>query len=213
MFRVIMVIVLAVGLVLGLGYQNTYAVDKSLIGIWLFDEGQGNVTKDSSPNKNDGDIKDCKWVGGKFGKALEFNGTSSCIDIPHNESQSVSDDQISITAWFTQVVGGGVWCSIICKGPASGTNENYAIFANTTDKYICTVLSGAARWWTPTGNGSVPLDGKWRHYAVTFNGKEVNYYLDGESVLTQALTGNLAPNKSNLGGAVYSTRLEFSIEL
>jgi hypothetical protein len=77
MFRVIMVIVLAVGLVLGLGYQNTYAVDKSLIGIWLFDEGQGNVTKDSSPNKNDGDIKDCKWVGGKFGKALEFNGTSS----------------------------------------------------------------------------------------------------------------------------------------
>ncbi len=32
-------------LMLNLIYQNAYAVDKFLIGVWLFDEGSGDVVK------------------------------------------------------------------------------------------------------------------------------------------------------------------------
>jgi len=48
---------------------------KSIVGIWLFDEGKGDLVKDSSGNKNDGKLMNGpKWVDGKFGQALEFDG-------------------------------------------------------------------------------------------------------------------------------------------
>ena len=51
------------------------------IGVWLFDEGRGNVAKDSSPNDNDGElIAGPKWVEGKFGGALEFDGSGTSVE-------------------------------------------------------------------------------------------------------------------------------------
>lgn len=52
---------------------------ETAIGIWLFDEGGGDVASDSSGNGNDGIIENAKWVDGKFEKALEFNGKSACV--------------------------------------------------------------------------------------------------------------------------------------
>ena len=41
------------------------------LGIWFFDEGKGETTKDSSNNDNDGEIVGAKWVDGKFGQSLK----------------------------------------------------------------------------------------------------------------------------------------------
>ena len=46
-----------------------------LLGQWLFEEGAGKKVEDSSGQGNDGElIGKPKWVDGKFGKALEFDG-------------------------------------------------------------------------------------------------------------------------------------------
>ena len=53
--------------------QTGSAIEREgLVGLWLFDEGEGEVLKDLSGNGNDGQIAGAKWVKGKFGKALEF---------------------------------------------------------------------------------------------------------------------------------------------
>ena len=68
------------------------------VGIWLLDEGAGQVAKDSSANGNDGElIKKPKWVDGKLGKSLEFDGTNY-INCGHDESFNLTDE-ISIIAW------------------------------------------------------------------------------------------------------------------
>jgi len=42
--------------------------------MWLFDEGQGDVAKNSSDNDNDMDLNnDVAWIEGKSSKALEFD--------------------------------------------------------------------------------------------------------------------------------------------
>ena len=58
----------------------------SITGMWLFNEGKGNTAKDSSGNGNDGDIHGAKWVDGKFGKALEFNGADNWVEVPHSDT-------------------------------------------------------------------------------------------------------------------------------
>jgi hypothetical protein len=63
-------VVLFVG---GMLANSTHAAidPKTIVGLWLFDEGSGNTAKDSSGNKNDGAFMGKPaWVDGKFGKAL-----------------------------------------------------------------------------------------------------------------------------------------------
>lgn len=61
--------------------------EADVVGLWLLDEGKGTKILDSSGKKHDGDIKGGpgKWIDGKFGKALEVDGKSEYIEIPHHE--------------------------------------------------------------------------------------------------------------------------------
>ena len=55
------------------------------IGIWLFDDGTGDTTADSSGNGNDGILMEGpQWVDGRFGKALSFDveGPFVRIEVP-----------------------------------------------------------------------------------------------------------------------------------
>lgn len=47
----------------------------------------GDVVKDASPNKYDGEIKEAKWVKGKFGYALEFKKGNTVARQKGNEKQ------------------------------------------------------------------------------------------------------------------------------
>ncbi|MCG9128192.1 hypothetical protein JT359_11375 [Candidatus Poribacteria bacterium] len=55
------------------GLSSAIDTDAAL-GIWFFDEGNGNTAMDSSNNGNDGELVDAKWVAGKYGEALKFEG-------------------------------------------------------------------------------------------------------------------------------------------
>ena len=70
----------------------------SIVGIWLLDEGQGDTVKDTSGNGNDGKIINAKWTNGKFGKALEFNG-SARVEIPPSESIDDFRDGFTYLLW------------------------------------------------------------------------------------------------------------------
>ena len=77
-----MLIVLTLSLsVANIGQAKITEVDLSTaVGIWLFDEGSGDSTKDMSSKGNHAKLTEGpKWVSGKFGKALEFNGEDNCV--------------------------------------------------------------------------------------------------------------------------------------
>lgn len=46
---------------------------ETVVGIWLLNEGEGDVAKDSSENGFDGTIEGAEWVDGRFGSALSFS--------------------------------------------------------------------------------------------------------------------------------------------
>ncbi len=85
------------------------AIDSNSIrGVWLFDESSGNVAIDSSGNKNDGTIHGAKRVNGKFGKALEFDGTNNWVEVPHSDSVAFEKGvSFTITVHFKGTKVGG----------------------------------------------------------------------------------------------------------
>ena len=60
--------------------------DPALVGLWLMDEGKGDVVEDSSGNKNHGKFAGAfDWIDGKFGKAV-LSKASGSIDVKDSDS-------------------------------------------------------------------------------------------------------------------------------
>ena len=86
--------------------------EKTLVALWLFDEGSGKTLKDQTKNGHDGKISGAKWTkAGKFGQALEFNGKDGQVEIdPHDDLNPT--EQITVMAWVAATTKGtynAVW--------------------------------------------------------------------------------------------------------
>jgi hypothetical protein len=145
----------------------------SIVGLWLFDEGKGYETEDSSGNGYHGDLEgDVSWVDGVFGTALEFKGgdyvelRDSAANLPFGQREP-----FTITAWVRNQGGGTV------IGKFNG---------GVIGAYILVIGGGGSvtfhREIDPWGlAGSKPLPfGEFGHLAATYDGDTMKIYIDGE---------------------------------
>ena len=104
--------------------------DPSLILSLSFDEVAGDGTvMDASQYGNHGTIAGSPaLVDGKFGKALEFNGEDTSVEVPHHDSLNVRTG-VTVMAWiYTPRYNGpdgADWQGIIAKG---NTNRSYSLY-------------------------------------------------------------------------------------
>lgn len=156
------------------------------VGMWLFDEGNGNKAKDSSGTGNDGTIEGgAKWVNGKFGKGLSLDGSDDYVEIAHDDSLNVGGEH-TIALWFK-----------LDKAPAGGmgvvTKDDWApgfwwdggtIRHHTHDPPAQLHFIDAP--WSP--------DTDWHHIAVTWDGKGFGVYLDAKEIGEGVTTANIGRN-------------------
>ena len=138
---------------------------ETAMGIWLFDENRGNVATDISGNNNHGQIQGAKWVKGKFGTALKFNGVTARVVIADSE-RLYAKKAGTITSWvFVDTLEGGHG-HILAKRGATGTN--YALRttgdASSWDAYF---VEGGA--WKGAFNKGKVKKGQWVYMTATYD--------------------------------------------
>lgn len=165
-----------------------YAIGKidqdSVAGLWLFEEGGGDVAKDSSDAGNDGTIVGPKkWQDGKFGRALEFNGNDVYVEVAANDS--IILEKLTIVAWANLKSSQGTrWQSIMMRGQ---NPRNYLLAVDKdTQTLQLSVTKGAAGAWGGTSGGPVITDGDWHHLAGVFGEDGFVIYTDGVEAGRQA---------------------------
>ena len=123
--------ILCIGLIvtsLILAAQIEAKIDlETAMGIWLFDGNKGKVAKDISGNNNHGDIQGPKWVKGKSGSALKFNGSTDRVVIADSDSL-YAKKAWTITSWIFVNNSETGYGHII--GKRSGAGTNYAFRTN-----------------------------------------------------------------------------------
>jgi len=94
-------------IVLGLILSNISGAgidQKTIVGLWYFDEGSGDTAKDSSGKGNHGKLMDgAKWIGGQSGKALDFDNKGAYVDCGNDESLDLNSFTLSMWVYPTTI--------------------------------------------------------------------------------------------------------------
>jgi hypothetical protein len=167
-----------------------------LVAHWKLDEGSGNTVYDSGTSGNNGTFEgDPRWVAGYYGGALEFDGTDN-VDCGNDDSFNITDE-ITLSAWVNMAQRPAVdtWYTIPWKENA------YSMYLYGADNTLTTLC---ADFWLDTGRADI-WDGpdidirpnEWTHIAVTFNGTDFEFYVNGERDHTQNQPGTIEVSAIN----------------
>lgn len=154
---------------------------ENITGLWLFDNGEGTVAADSTGNGNDGTIHGATWVDGKFGKALEFDGTDDWVEVAHSNTVAFeAGTSFSVTLHFKGTKVGGSLAGKNYEDTSQATpwyllwnggGDNKVTFflrdsANTSFRPQSTTEIGDDQWHfiagvadTDSGKASIWIDG------------------------------------------------------
>jgi len=145
-----------------------------LILYFSFDDVKGGKAVDLSGKGNDGVILgNSKTVAGKFGSALEFNGTDSCIEVKDNVN--LNPKEITITVWV-KLAELKRYGGIVAKW--AGTWQGYLLQTSVNHAIVPLIGDGSATYAYCGGIKDIKQD-VWYHVAMTWNGT-LNFYVDGK---------------------------------
>jgi len=162
----------------GSAYGFDALSDPALVAWWSFDEGTGTIATDTSPNGNDGTLEGgVSWVAGRFGNALELDGTSGYVSIPDFE---LTTDTITFVTWVNGWKAND-WAPLISSRAVNACEMNFG--DNDTLHY--TWNGDDAATWSWTGGPVIPQD-SWAMLAVTLDPDQaVAYVYTDEGGLVQ----------------------------
>ncbi len=175
---------------------------KTIVGLWLLDEGAGKVAKDTSGNDNDGDLVDNpKWVDGKFGKALEFNGTSDSMEANSDGLPLAADDR-TIAFWV--------------KSPNMAMGNKFLVgWGNGAAQQMSCLVMGLGNapsrkpgfwgWGNDLPSNATLENDTWYHIAFTLEGTSGKLYRNGELDSESTISGLNTPPDTKFRVANFTT--------
>lgn len=171
------------------GLSSAKINKKSIVGIWLFDEGENDVVLDYSENGNDGEVKgQPEWVEGKFGLALSCN-PDNYVEVSDSPSLDLTSE-ITVMAWVNvESYHSG---EIVMKSRELSADITIYGFQVWHDKRVlCHVITDTG--WKEIGGQPYPLD-EWFHLAMTYEGNDLKWYLDGSLLTESPKSGEIETN-------------------
>ncbi len=139
-----------------------------LVGAWAFGEGFGTTTADATGNGNTGSIENATWTNqGRYGNALQFNGTSALVRVPGSASLNLPS-AMTLSAWIRPTAAQGGWRTIMQR-----ETETYFLNASNSEGALRPsgggVIGGATQWLSGPTPSPVAA---WTHVAMTYDGVE-----------------------------------------
>jgi Concanavalin A-like lectin/glucanases superfamily/F5/8 type C domain len=173
--------------------------DPSLIGWWKLNDGAGNIAVDASGKGNNGTLReDAAWEAeGYWDGALLLDGDGDYVDCGNDPIYNVTD-AVTLAAWVRADADFSYpdWSGIIMRG---GPNlDTFALYYNGPSQLMGFKLTGTSGTeWHSIGAAGL-FDDEWHHTAATYDGQTKVIYLDGEPLLTEAISGQIETSNGRL---------------
>jgi hypothetical protein len=161
---------------------HTKIEPNDIVGIWLFDEGKGDVAKDSSDNGNDGKVLGkLKWETGKFGNALLFPGVDgqNFVEVPDPKGRDLPDG-FTISMWV-KIQSRGENQRLFSNEGGGNRNIVFEVNFGAGDiaRIVYTVGGVCCNWADANPNEKI-TDDQWHHVVGVFGKPKLLTFTDGK---------------------------------
>ena len=150
------------------------AKPRALLAEWNFDEGKGNIARDSSGNGHDAKIFEGEWVKQGDGFALHLDGRDDYVDCGKSQALGITGP-ITIEAWIK---------------PTRHTPDNAVLFGENLGTYLVTYYGKEINWYiahkTKTNYLNTPANlHEWSHVVVTFDNDKLEIWINGRRMASR----------------------------
>lgn len=163
-----------------------------LAGLWLLNEGSGQVANDQSSSGNPGqlgstssaDANDPEWISLprlllRKRAALRFSGSQS---VRMADAPSLEPDGVTVLA-RVRSTGPGAFRYVMSKGALQCDRASYGLYTGENGGLVFYVSDGT-RYHLSADAGASIWDGTWHTVRGAFDGQELRLYVDGAQVGT-----------------------------
>jgi hypothetical protein len=181
----------------GLAANVNVTVDNAAlapVAAWAFDENSGSLASDATGHGHDGAVSGAAWTTeGRFGAALLFDGSDDVVVVPDDDALDLSG-AMTLSAWVYPTQAPSSWAAILQKEVdaymlhASSSDDRGAAGGATLGGVCCTMIF----------TGSTPPIDTWSHLAVTYDGAQLVYYVDGVVAAITSASGTIEPSTTPL---------------
>jgi hypothetical protein len=172
-----------------------------------FDEGYGATAHDSTIYGNNGTLNpgisgsntatSAMWTrDGKFGKAIEFDGTDDYVEIADNSVFDVTDE-VTLAAWVYPVGFDNSYENSIVSKAGNGSYGVYNLHYKTTSKGFRFEINDGASHTLFESKPSTALK-TWYHVVGIYDGSMMKLYINGQLSNTAELSTSINTNNEPL---------------
>jgi len=140
---------------------------KGLLAEWKFDEGRGNIARDSSGNRRHAKMHGPAWVRQGKGFALSFDGFDDYVDCGASSSLGIGGP-VTIEAWVR---------------PTRKAHGEAVLFGESLSTYMMTYYNTEVCGWYIAGGDNSVLGaltlGEWNHVVAAFDGNRLSIWVNG----------------------------------
>jgi len=164
--------------------------ETDMISWWKLDENGGAVAVDSKDG-NDGVITNAVWGTGISGSCLVFDGIAGLVLAPNKPNLNPVTG-ITMMAWAKTKEN--KTCKIFQKGDWDGHGigqgkwDGWQVQVRMADN-----TSQSIHW-----GGGLPILNEWYHLAMTYDGQQLKFYVNGQLRNSKPVTGVLKVNSRDL---------------
>lgn len=180
---------------------------KDAVYHWCFDEGQGNVSVESKGKLKAtlaDPTKKTTWTGGKKGNALHVKGIKGVKGVgaavlPLKGDLFMKEFTLEIWTRFDDGIRPGAFRDIIANGGEKGPGFRLTYWLRGLR-----VISGDGKKIASAASEKLNiLPGVWNMIVMTYNGKKVEIFLNGQKVCSSDFVLTKGHNKVSLGSFGY----------
>ena len=159
---------------------------ENIVGIWLFDEGNGDIAEDSSGNEHEGQIIGGKYEDGKFGQALQFEGNGE-VKVMSTEKLNIGDE-FTMMAYLNPE-------ALTTHHQMIAKNAEYLLRIDTPGEGGKMSAFIGLGGWEPRASAGVPEEDTWTHFAAVFNAGDrlLHVYVNGVHIGQSGRDGKTTP--------------------
>ena len=155
--------------------DNSSSINHGLVAHLAFEEGTGIQPVNSVDNQPGyllgTETDDVTWTDGKIGTGVNFSGDYGYVHLSHNDALDITDT-ITLSAWIKADTIDDE--DGIIRKSDSGDHYSYGMKLTAGGNLVFKTSSG--EWQS---NNQINT-GQWHHVAVSYDGSEIKFYIDGQ---------------------------------